>query len=92
MDASPEDVEKSGPPLWGLLGRDVGSVDGYEYTMVLAEKSGVWDYDLLNSFLRSPRVTIPGTRMDIDGVMDDQDRADIIAYLRTKSDQPYPLP
>ncbi len=81
-----------GPPLWGVLGRTIGSYDGYEYSTAFSATSGVWDYDNLNSFLGRPREYIPGTKMDLDGVWFDQDRADLISYLRTLDENPVALP
>ncbi len=92
LENSEQDEEKLGPPLWGILGRNIASQVGYEYSNALSDASGVWDYDSLNSFLRTPRENIPGTKMDLDGILVDQDRADLIAYIRTWDEEPIPLP
>lgn len=92
MDSQPTQDPKAGPPLWDILGRDIGSSQGFEYTSVLANRGGHWDFDSLNSFVASPRISIPGNRMDIDGIAGEQDRADLIAYIRTLSDDPIALP
>jgi cytochrome c len=55
-------------------------------------KGGEWTYDELNKFLANPRGYIPGTAMSFAGLSRDQQRADVIAYLRTLSDSPKPLP
>ena len=49
-------------------------------------------YNSLNKFIYSPRADIPGTKMTFIGIKNDQERADVIAYLRTLSDNPKPLP
>ena len=55
-------------------------------------KGGNWTYDELNKFLASPRGYISGTNMTFAGLSREQQRADVIAYLRTLSDNPAPLP
>ncbi|MFD1378165.1 c-type cytochrome [Fodinicurvata halophila] len=51
-----------------------------------------WNYEELNAFLADPNEYAPGTRMTYNGMSDVEDRADLIAYLRTLSDDPEPLP
>ena len=55
-------------------------------------KGGTWTYDDLNQFITNPKGFVPGTAMGFAGVTKDSERADIIAYLRTLSDNPVPLP
>jgi len=52
----------------------------------------VWDYSHLNEFIASPRDYAPGTKMTFGGLRKVQDRADLVAWLRTLSDDPAPLP
>ena len=51
-----------------------------------------WTYEELDKFLQNPRGYIPGTNMTFAGLTRDQQRADVIAYLRTLSENPQPLP
>ena len=82
-----------GPPLWGVVGRNKAAVSGYAYSDQLRQKKGTWTYDDLNSFLNNPRAFIPGTKMDsLSGIEGDARRAAIIGFLRTLSENPYPLP
>ncbi|MCF6113926.1 c-type cytochrome [Mesorhizobium muleiense] len=53
---------------------------------------GVWTYEDLNKFLLEPMLTTPGVYMEVPGVSDETERVDLIAYLRTLSDKPNPLP
>jgi cytochrome c len=46
----------------------------------------------LSAFLHNPKGEVPGTKMSFAGLSKDQERADVIAYLRTLSDAPVPLP
>jgi len=84
---------KVGPDLWGVVGRQIASHEGFAYSDALKAKSGQkWTFDLLNEFVRDPRSFAPGTKMTYAGMKRDSTRADILAYLRTLSDSPEPLP
>jgi cytochrome c len=84
---------KVGPNLWGVVGRPIASHEGFAYSDALKAKSGQkWTFDLLNEFVRDPRSFAPGTKMTYAGMKRDSTRADILAYLRTLSDNPEPLP
>ena len=52
----------------------------------------VWTYDSLNEYLLNPRDYVPGTSMAYAGIRNLEDRANLIAWLRTLSDNPVPLP
>lgn len=81
-----------GPGLWNVVGSDIASHAGFSYSDALQGKEGNWTYEALNGFLAAPREWAPGTAMSYAGVRDDQDRANLIAYLRTLSNDPVPLP
>lgn len=83
---------KVGPNLWGVLGRDIAGHGGFSFSEALAGKEGAWDYESLNAFLTNPKGYAPGTKMAFAGISKDVERADLLAYLRTLSDQPPPLP
>ena len=83
---------KLGPPLWGVIGRDIASVEGFAYSEALTGKEGAWDYQNLDAFLAEPRNWAPGTKMAFAGIKKPEERADVILYLRSLSDQPAPLP
>ena len=85
-------ASKIGPPLYGVLGRDIAGVDGFAYSGALAEKEGEWDYEHLDAFLADPRGWAPGTKMAYAGLKAPEARADAIMYLRSLSDDPAPLP
>ena len=73
----------TGPYLWGVVGRDKGSADGFSYSSTLAEMDGDWTPDNLNGFIENPRGYAPGTSMSYNGMRDIEDRANLIAYLAT---------
>jgi cytochrome c len=83
---------KVGPPLWGVVGRPIGSEGGFSYSEALAGKGGEWTYENLSHFLTNPKEWAPGTKMAFAGIDDSQDRANVILYLRSLSDSPPPLP
>ena len=85
-------ANRIGPNLWGVVGNDKGSADGYKYSDAIGEAGGAWSYDDLNAFLANPKGFIKGTKMGFAGVKSVQDRAAIIAYMRQQSANPPPLP
>jgi len=84
---------KIGPPLWGVVDRPKGSVAGFAYSDGMKSKGGDWNFADLNTFITDPKAFVPGTKMSaFGGEKDPHKRADILAYLRTLSDNPAPLP
>jgi cytochrome c len=81
-----------GPNLYGVVGRPRASETGYTYSDAMKAKGGTWTIDELNKFLTNPQGYIPGTRMTFAGLPRGNQRADVIAYLNTLSDNPQPLP
>lgn len=84
---------KVGPNLWDIVGRTPGAVDGFNYSSAMSEfgAENKWDYEHLNGFLAAPKKYLKGTAMGFAGVKKTEDRADLIAYLRTLSDNPAPI-
>jgi cytochrome c len=80
-----------GPNLWGVLGRAKGSLAGFNYSPALKSIGGEWSIDDLDHFLANPKTMIPGTAMTFAGVPRIAERADLIAYLNSLSDNPGPL-
>jgi cytochrome c len=83
---------KVGPNLHGIVGRPVGKHEGFSYSPATGGHGGNWDYELLNCYLADPKACIPGNKMAFAGLKKDTERADVIAYLRTITDNPPPLP
>ncbi len=83
---------KVGPNLWDTVGRAKASVAGYGYSGALEGLGGEWSYKDLDGFLANPKGFAKGTKMGFRGVKKAKDRAAIIVYLRSLSDQPKPLP
>ncbi|MCB1379311.1 MAG: cytochrome c family protein [Alphaproteobacteria bacterium] len=92
-DFSKGGPNKTGPNLWGVVGRNHGSHEGFAYSDAMKAKSGEpWTYEALNDFIKAPKEAVPGNKMAFGGVKKDQARADILAYLATLSDSPLPFP
>lgn len=73
----------TGPHLYGVVGRDIGTAEGFGYSGILTELPGDWTPDALNAFLESPKGYAPGTAMGFAGLKKPKDRANLIAYLAT---------
>lgn len=72
-----------GPSLHGVVGRHSGIVPGYTYSSANKNSGIVWTEDKLFAYLEDPRAYVPGTKMSFAGLKNPQDRADVIAYLKT---------
>ncbi|OUR77912.1 hypothetical protein A9Q83_10205 [Alphaproteobacteria bacterium 46_93_T64] len=74
---------KSGPNLFGVVGRAAASVEGYKYSKAMKASGLTWDAATLNSFLKKPRKFVKKTKMSFAGIKKEKQRADLIAYLET---------
>lgn len=83
---------KIGPSLWNIINQPKGNATGFAYSKALIEFGGNWNYEELNNFLYNPKEYIKGTKMNFVGLKKNQDRADLILWLRQLSDNPIPLP
>ncbi len=81
-----------GPNLYGVVGAGRGHMEGFNYSAAIKGKAGNWTYEELNAWLAKPAAFAPGTRMTFAGIKSADQRADVIAYLRTLSKTPVPLP
>jgi cytochrome c len=88
-------ANKVGPNLWEIVNRPVAGHEGFNYSAAMktfAEGGTAWDYDHLNAFLKKPKDLVPGTAMGFAGLSKVEDRANVVAYLRSLSDSPAALP
>src|SRR5712675_389859 len=81
-----------GPNLYGIVDEKRGEGRGFNFSAAMKAKGGTWTYDDLNKFIDNPKGFVPGTAMGFAGIQKDSERADVIAYLRSLSDSPVPLP
>ncbi|MBI1235093.1 MAG: c-type cytochrome [Alphaproteobacteria bacterium] len=91
-NAAPGAGNLQGPNLWDVVNRDIGSYDGFSYSAAMAGLEGDWTYEQLDHFIANPRGWLDGTAMAFAGIRNDEDRADLLAYLQTLSDNPVPFP
>ncbi len=80
-----EGKNRVGPSLWHIVGRKSGSIAGFNYSRANKESGVTWSEDVLFTYLEAPAKFMPGTRMAFGGLKQAQDRADVIAYLKTKA-------
>lgn len=80
-----------GPSLYGVIHRDIASVDGFGYSDALAAKEGKWTLDELMGFIQAPQSWAPGTKMTFAGLKDAQDRIDVIVFLNEADGSPEAL-
>ncbi len=85
-------ANKTGPNLYGIVGRPIGTHDGYSYSNALKEKSSEnWSYENIYAFLANPKGFANGTKMAFK-LSKSEDRANLLAYLQTLSGSPVPFP
>lgn len=80
---------KVGPNLWGVVGREVASAEGYSrYSKAMTARGGVWSPERLDAFLEKPKAEIKGTKMGFAGLRKAAARADLIAFLNQNGPAP----
>jgi cytochrome c len=78
---------KVGPSLAGLMGRPAASLADFNYSDAMKASGLTWDEATLNEYLTNPKAKVPGTKMVFPGVKKDEDRANLIAYLKQATAQ-----
>ncbi len=78
-------VNRVGPSLFGVVGRKSGSAPGYTYSAANKNSGITWTTDKLFAYLEAPQKMVPGTKMAFAGLKNPKDRADVIAFLKTKA-------
>ncbi len=72
---------KVGPNLFGIFGREAGTLEGFKFSKAMKASDVVWDEATLDPFLTKPKKFIPKTKMGFPGLRKEGQRADVIAYL-----------
>ena len=82
---------KIGPALWGVLGKQTGTVSDYKYSKGMAVYGKPWSFEEMNGFLTKPKDWIKGTKMSFAGLKNIKERAAVILYMNKNTDNPLPL-
>lgn len=87
--------DRIGPHLNGIFGREAAVHEGFSYSKAM-KRAGVdglvWNARTLDVYITNPRSLVSKTRMSFRGMKDAQSRADLMAYLRSFSDDPSNIP
>ena len=82
-----------GPNLYGIVGASHAHSGGFGYSDAMKAVSGKkWDWKALSEWIANPKKAIPGNKMSFAGISKPEDRANLIAFLNSKSDSPLPAP
>jgi len=77
---------KTGPHLVNIMGRTAGSADGFKkYSDAMKSSGIVWNEETLDAYLENPKAYVKGTRMAFAGLRKEEDRVNVIAYLKSYS-------
>lgn len=72
----------TGPNLFGVVGRIVGSAKGFNYSEAMAERGNdVWNFQMIDKFITQPQKLIPRTAMMFAGIADASQRSQLIEFL-----------
>ena len=75
-------VTKQGPNLNGVIGRDAGTSGGFTYSEAMKSSGITWSEAHLAQYLTNPKSYVPGNKMVFPGIKKDQEKADLIAYIK----------
>lgn len=89
---APDEPVLVGPTLWGVVGRPVASVAGFEYSDALRAKGGTWTRERLDRWIAGPAAVTPGTKMTLAGVRSAADRKVVLDFLETLAPGGKPSP
>ena len=85
-DVGDKAKNKVGPLLNGIIGRRAGTIEGFKYSdanLKAGTDGWEWTEEKMMEYLLNPRAAMPGNKMAFAGLKDEQDRKDLIAYLKT---------
>lgn len=85
---SPDGKSKVGPDLYGVVGRTTGTLEGFNFSEVMVKAGAdghVWTEEEISAFLENPKKMFPGTKMTFVGLKKPEERADVIAYIKSVS-------
>jgi cytochrome c len=74
-------VNNVGPSLHRIFTRKAGEVVDFSYSPAMKRSRLVWTPETLDKFIRDPQAMVPGNRMAYAGMINADDRADLLAFL-----------
>ena len=74
-----------GPSLHGIIGRAAGTAEGFKYSSAMSGSGLTWDEATLDKYLEDPKGFVPGNKMAFPGLKKEDDREDVIAYIKANS-------
>lgn len=75
-------VQLMGPSLHGLMGRKVGSLEGFPFSEAMATADFIWTEETLDAFMASPMQYLPGTVMPFGGIRKAEQRQALNCYIK----------
>ena len=80
---------RAGPTLFGVFGRQAGTLEGYTYSEALLQSTIVWDADSIDRLFKDgPDVVTPGTKMPVQRMKNAEDRRDLVSFLQSATKTP----
>ncbi|MGF1476886.1 MAG: c-type cytochrome [Geminicoccaceae bacterium] len=80
-----QEQNRVGPHLVGIMGREAGSVEGFNYSDAMKNSGITWNEETIAAYLADPKGYIPGNRMAFAGLRQEQQITDVIAYLAAQT-------
>lgn len=77
-----------GPNLYGIVNRKVAAHEGFQFSDALKKHGGEWTWQSLAAYLHDPKAAAPGNKMAFNGVKDNAELADLLAYMGKAADAP----
>ena len=81
---SDKKLKLQGPSLHKIIGRPAAAIADFDYSVAMKNMAGaglVWDVETLDRYIADPESVVPGTNMSVPPLRDEQQRADLLAYL-----------
>lgn len=79
-----KDRHDVGPSLYGVIGRQIGTAEGFRYSNILKAQKSAWTEEMIDKFITDPQATYRGNKMPYSGMDDAGQRAAVIAYIKSK--------
>ena len=75
-------AQTTGPNLHAVFGRKAGTAEGFAFSEAMVKSGIVWDDKTMAEYNRDPKGKVPGTKMVFNGVKQQGQLDDLVAYLK----------